>query len=109
MVSIDPPGHHDRPAGDPGALAPGRLPASRGAKANGHTASMFAPRRAVVMGRSVAMVGGLAAQPGTRPACDCFALAPSRLVGDLGILAHVAAGVEDARGSTARSVPLSFE
>src|SRR5947209_18164439 len=27
MVSIDPPGHHDHPAGDPGALAPGRLPA----------------------------------------------------------------------------------
>src|SRR5438128_10276637 len=27
MVSIEPPGHHDHPAGDPGALAPGRLPA----------------------------------------------------------------------------------
>jgi hypothetical protein len=26
MVSIDPQGHHDHPAGDPGALAPGRLP-----------------------------------------------------------------------------------
>src|SRR5206468_10597709 len=25
--SIDPQGHHDHPAGDPGALAPGRLPA----------------------------------------------------------------------------------
>jgi hypothetical protein len=31
------------------------------------------------------MVGGLAAQLGDRPACDCFALAPSRLVADLGI------------------------
>src|SRR5258707_10529826 len=27
MVSIDPQGHHDHPAGDPCALAPGRLPA----------------------------------------------------------------------------------
>src|SRR5258708_5087560 len=27
MVSIDPPGHHDHPAGDPCALAPSRLPA----------------------------------------------------------------------------------
>src|SRR5260370_551353 len=27
MVSIDPPGHHDHPAGDPCALASGRLPA----------------------------------------------------------------------------------
>jgi hypothetical protein len=26
MVSIDPQGHHDHPAGDPCALAPGRLP-----------------------------------------------------------------------------------
>ena len=46
---------------------------------------MFAPRRAVVMGPSVAVVVGLAAQPGVRPACDCLALAPSRLVAALGI------------------------
>jgi hypothetical protein len=26
MVSIDPPGHHDHPPGDPCALASGRLP-----------------------------------------------------------------------------------
>ena len=46
---------------------------------------MFAPRRAVVMGPSIAMVGELAAQPGVRPACDCLALARSRLVAALGI------------------------
>jgi hypothetical protein len=37
------------------------------------------------MGPSIAMVGELAAQPAVRPACDCLALAPSRLVAALGI------------------------
>ena len=46
---------------------------------------MFAPRRAVVMGPSVTMVDGLAAQLGDRSACDCFALATSRLMAALGI------------------------
>src|SRR6266550_3333629 len=50
---------------------------------------------------SVAMVGGLAARLDDRPACDCFALAPSRLVAALGNLAHVVAGVADAHGSAA--------
>jgi hypothetical protein len=50
---------------------------------------------------SVAMVGGLAARFDDRPACDCFALAPSRLVAALGNLAHVVAGVADAHGSAA--------
>jgi hypothetical protein len=46
---------------------------------------MVPPERAAVLGAPVALVGYLVAQPYHRPARNRFALAPSRLLGNLAI------------------------
>jgi hypothetical protein len=46
---------------------------------------MLPPEWAAVLGVPIALVGKLAAQHDHRPACHRFALAPSRLVGNLAI------------------------
>jgi hypothetical protein len=46
---------------------------------------MFPPKWATVLGIFIALVGKLAARSDHRPARHRFALAPSRLLGNLGI------------------------
>jgi len=59
-------------------------PLTCGAAANWQVSSLLSPRRSVVLGFVIAVVGGLAARLDDRPARDGFALAPTGLVADLG-------------------------